>query len=323
MRYIILGTGNIAQTYINALENMPASECVGFISRGQATANKPVWQRLEDVNIDFDAVIAATPNALHHEGIIAAAAMGKHVITEKPLAISREYALQAITACEKAGTTLAVAFQRRTAEDNRSVKALLDNKAFGKIYAADLSAKFYRPQSYYDSADYRGGWSVDGGGVFMQQACHNLDIYTWFFGRATKVVSMLKNYDHDIEAEDHGVAIVQFSSGMMGTIAASTAAKPGFAARLEVHTEKGGFTLTDDKITQWDIEGVANPAVESHYAHDGATSAVVADTSAHEAIIADFEHCIAHGGTPIADAHSTLMTTELIEQIYANNLNAS
>jgi len=73
-------------------------------------------------------------------------------------------------------------------------------------------------------------------------------------------------------------------------VVASTAAKPGFAARLDIHTERGGLTLTDDRITDWQIEGIPNPAEQGYdYAHDGATSAAVTDTSAHEAILADFE----------------------------------
>ena len=324
MRYIIVGTGNISNTYVAALQKLSESKLIGAVSRsGQPLRTAPalpVWKSLAEVNQEFDAVILATPNGLHHEGALQAAALSKHVLTEKPLDISREAMEDMMAACASAGVVLAVCYQRRTSPDNQTIKKLLDQHTFGKIFAADLSAKFFRDQAYYDSGGYRGTWAIDGGGPFMQQACHNIDIYTWFFGFPVKVTSMLGRFAHEMEAEDHGAAILQHSKGMIGTIVASTAARPGFAARLEVHSEKGSFTLTDDHITFWDIAGMNNPAdTKFRYAHDGATSAAVTDTTAHEIILQDFETAVRTGSEPLASAESARLTTELILQIYAND----
>jgi predicted dehydrogenase len=324
MRYVIIGSGNISNTYVEAISAI-GGETVGVVSRfGRSPSCQPAmpgWQTLGAVDQPFDAVCVTTPNGLHHQGIIAAAGLGKHVVTEKPLDISIEAMDAAISACRKAEVVLAVAFQRRTAPDNRSVKKLLDQRAFGRVFAVDLAAKFYRPQSYYDSGDYRGGLAIDGGGPFMQQACHNLDIYTWFFGKPVQVVSMLDTYTHDIEAEDHGAALMRHGDGMIGTVIASTATQPGFAARMEVHAEKGSFTLTDDVITHWSVEGVNNPTdTDFVYQHDGATSAAVTDTSGHQKILLDFERAVETGAAPIASAESARLTTELILMIYQGAL---
>ena len=151
----------------------------------------------------------------------------------------------------------------------------------------------------------------------MQQACHNIDLYTWFFGLAEKVLSVMDTFDHDIETEDHGAALLRYPNGMIGTIVASTVARPGYAARLEVHTSKGSFTMTDDVISNWDIDGVPNPSDASFdYQHDGATSFAVGDHSAHLEIIRDFEHAVETGGKPLVDAHGARATTELICKIY-------
>ena len=320
MRYIIIGSGNISDTYAQAIP-AAGSEVVGVVSRsGRKPVSRPdlsSWRTLADVNTEFDAVCIATPNGLHHRGIIDAARLGKHALTEKPLDISIKAMDAAIAACSKTGVRLAVAFQRRTAPDNRAIKTLLEEGVFGRVFAVDLAAKFYRPQSYYDSGDYRGGWAIDGGGPFMQQACHNLDIYTWFFGKPTKVVSMLDTFTRDIEAEDHGAALMRHDNGMIGTVVASTATRPGFAARMEVHCEKGSFTMTDDVITHWSVDEVENPTDATfEYTHDGATSAVVTDTLAHQKILQDFEESIQTGKEPIASAASARLTTELILMIY-------
>jgi UDP-N-acetyl-2-amino-2-deoxyglucuronate dehydrogenase len=106
---------------------------------------------------------------------------------------------------------------------------------------------------------------------------------------------------------------------MIGTIVASTATRPGFATRLEVHCEKGSFTLTDDAISAWHIDDIANPTnPQFHYKHNGAVSAAVADSSAHQAIIQDFEAAIATGAEPIASGKSAALTTRLIEMVYRN-----
>jgi len=151
----------------------------------------------------------------------------------------------------------------------------------------------------------------------MQQACHNIDLYTWFFGLPDHVLSLMDTFDHEIETEDHGAALLRHPGGMIGTIVASTVARPGYAARLEVHTAKGSFTMTDDVITLWDIDGVPNPSDSSFgYAHDGATSFAVGDHSAHREIILDFERAIETGGKPLVDPSSARAATELICRIY-------
>lgn len=322
MRYVIIGTGSICNTYIQAISEI-GGEVVGVVSRSGRSPSSgpglPSWQTLDKAEVEYEAVCVATPNGLHHKGIIEAARAGKPVLAEKPLDVTVEAMDAAISACNDAGVTLAVAFQHRAAPDNHAIKQLLDQNAFGRVFAVDLVAKFYRPDSYYESADYRGTYAGDGGGSFMMQACHNLDVYTWFFGKPDLVVSMLDTFAHDVEIEDHGAALMRHDNGMIGTVVSSTATRPGYAGRLEVHTEKGSFTMTDNVITDWQMDGVDNPTDPDFvYTHDGATSASVSDTTAHKVMLRDFENAIRTGATPIASAESARLTTELILDIYQN-----
>lgn len=90
---------------------------------------------------------------------------------------------------------------------------------------------------------------------------------------------------------------------------------------MEVHAERGSFTITDDVISHWSVDGVDNPTETSFvYTHDGATSATVTDTLAHQKILLDFEHAIETGKAPIASAESARLTTELILMIYQGAL---
>jgi UDP-N-acetyl-2-amino-2-deoxyglucuronate dehydrogenase len=320
MRYVLIGSGHISNTYVDAIANLADSQLIACVSRsGKRPLRAPGIEchpRLEDIRTPFDAVIITTPNGLHHQAAEDAARLGKHVLTEKPLDISRAAMSSMIDACNRHGVTLAVAYQRRTYPDNLAIKRLLDSGALGKIYAADLSCKFWRDQAYYDSADYRGGWEIDGGGPFMQQACHNIDMYQWFFGMPDQVTAHMATFAHRMEAEDHGAALLHYSNGMIGTIIASTAARPGLPARLEVTCEKGVFTTLDDHIALWEIEGIANPAAPRDPCVSYANVSTLKDSSRHQAILLDFEAAIREQRPPVVDAESARRSTELILQIY-------
>ncbi|MGH8017844.1 MAG: Gfo/Idh/MocA family protein, partial [Opitutaceae bacterium] len=280
----------------------------------------PVVPRIQNLDATCDAVILATPNSLHPTGAIEAAAARKHVLTEKVLGITREAMDRMIAACRDAGVKLAVSYQRRASPDNLAVKRVLENGSLGRVLAADMEVKFFRDAAYYRSGAYRGTWATDGGGAFMQQAAHNADILCWFFGLPDKVVSMLGRRVHAIETEDHGAALLHYPDGMIATFTASTICKPGFAARFSIYAEAGSLVLENDRITEWKIDGVENPASKGFEVHDGATSATVADTAGHEAILRDFIEAVRDNREPLVSGVSARDATELILRIYENNI---
>ena len=145
------------------------------------------------------AVIICTPNGTHADLCREAARLGKHVLIEKPLDITPAACEAAVAAAKECNVKVGVTYQRRFSPDNITVKRLLETGALGKVYAVDLVAKFFRDQAYYDQAEYRGGYAIDGGGPFIQQAVHNLDTLCWFFGLPEKVTSMLGTFAHEIE----------------------------------------------------------------------------------------------------------------------------
>lgn len=325
-RYVIVGSGNISRTYVKAIDNSPGLALAAMVSRSGRRADNapddlPVFPSIDAVDVEFDAVILCTPNGLHHQGAREAARLGKHVLTEKVLEISHENMDAMIRDCEEAGVKLAVSYQRRMSPENQTLKRLLDIGALGRVFAADMRVKFYRDEAYYNSGAYRGGYEIDGGGPFIQQAAHNVDLFCWFFGMPSKVVSMLGTCLHDIEVEDHGTALLRYENGMLGNITASSACKPGFSPVLEIHSDKGSVVLVNDEITTWEIEGVDNPAADKEFeVHSGANSAAVEDTAGHEAILMDFANAARNDDEPAVPASSGRLATDLILQIYAANV---
>jgi UDP-N-acetyl-2-amino-2-deoxyglucuronate dehydrogenase len=325
-RFVLIGTGNIASTYLTAVSKIEGVEVVGAVSRSgrmpKGAGDKfELKSALAEIESEFDAVIIATPNGMHHQGVIAAAELGKHALTEKPLDITVDAMDKMIAACKEHNVKLGVTYQRRLSPDNIIMKKLLDAGALGRVFGADMIVECWRDQAYYDSAPYRGGLAIDGGGPFIQQAAHNVDIYAWFFGKPEKTVSMLGTFMHDIEGEDHGTALLRHANGMIGTIAASTSARPGFDPSLEIHAEKGSVIMKNDIITFWDIEGMENPSVSAGlHIHSGAGSAAVNDTSGHEGIIKDFIIAVRENRKPVVSGEEARVATEIVLDIYKSNI---
>lgn len=325
-RFVIVGSGNMAGTYAGILESSSEASLVGTVSRSGhrpegVSSSLPVYSSIADVDVAFDAVILATPNGMHHHGALEAAQLGKHVLSEKVLDVTTDAMDAMIQACREANVRLGVTFQRRMSPDNQVLKELLDDGRLGRVFAADLTVKFYRDQAYYDSASYRGDRTIDGGGPFMQQAAHNIDVYVWMFGLPATVASAMGTFCHDMEGEDHGAALLTYEDGMIGTIIASTACKPGFPASLAIHTEKGSVVLENDKITQWDVDDIPNPSRTGDMRiHSGAASAAVSDTAGHEAIVEDFIAAVREGRDPMVPGEDARRTTDLILAIYENTI---
>jgi len=327
-KFVIAGFGNIASTYISAIKKIDNADVVGVISRtGHENSTSNLKDKIEfekslkKLKTNFDAVIICTPNGLHHTLAIKAASMGKHVLTEKPIDISLRSIDKMIDICKKNNVKLGVAYQRRMNPDNIVMKKIISENKLGRIFAADLTVKNYRPDSYYYNAPYRGTWALNGGGPFMMQASHNIDLYLWFFGKPNKIVSDYDTFIHKIEVEDHGAALLRYKNGMIGTIIASTAAKPGFDPKLEIHSEAGTVVMENDIITLWAVEGIENPSqAKGKKVFSGASSAVVSDTSSHEAIIKDFIQAVKENREPVVSAEAARLTTEIILKIYKSKI---
>ena len=322
LRFVVVGSGNICKTYVQVAKKLEHAEIVGIVSRSKTRPEEvsdeiSIASTLQDIDVAFDAVILATPNGLHHRDAIEAARLGKHVLTEKPLDITVENMDSMIAACTEAGVKLAVAYQHRKSPDNQTIKMLLDAGALGRVLSADFTVYCWRDQAYYDSGEWRGGWAIDGGGPFIQQACHQVDLYVWFFGMPSTVLSMTDRFIHDIEVEDHGVGLFRHDNGMIGTFIASTNAYPGFEPVFTIISEKGTVILENGRITKWHIRDMENPSKEPEgVLHSGAASAAVTDTALHEAIVDDFITAVTDGREPFVSGESARLTTELILQIY-------
>jgi len=207
-------------------------------------------------SVPCDLVAICTPSGLHPQHGIIAARHGRHVLTEKPMAISLEAADQLVHACDAAAVHLFVVKQNRLNAPVQLVKRAVDKGRFGKMYLANTTVRWARPQEYYDQASWRGTKELDGG-AFMNQASHYVDLIQWLGGPVESVVAKKATLSRKIETEDTGVAVLRFKSGAIGTIEVTMLTYPkNLEGSLTILGEKGTVKIGGtavNRIEHWEF----------------------------------------------------------------------
>jgi UDP-N-acetyl-2-amino-2-deoxyglucuronate dehydrogenase len=189
---------------------------------------------------DIQLIIVCTPHPFHREVCVAAAKAGAHILVEKPLASTLEDCDMMISVCRQNKVKLGVISQRRWYEPVRRVKAAIDAGKLGTPVLGTINMLGWRDKDYYDADEWRGTWDMEGGGVLVNQAPHQLDILLWFMGEIDELTGMWNNLNHPyIEVEDTALALIRFKNGAIGNIIVSNAQKPGIYGKVHVHGING------------------------------------------------------------------------------------
>ena len=247
-RLALVGCGRISRNHFDAIARIDGLElsavCDSAADRARAAGEEQGVTSFTNyaemiASVDADIVAVCTPSGLHAAQGIAAAKAGKHVITEKPMAITLEQADGLVQACESAGVRLFVVKQNRLNPSIQLLKRAVDKGRFGRIYLANTTVRWNRPQEYYDSASWRGTWEFDGG-AFMNQASHYVDLIQWLVGPVESVIAKTATQARRIEAEDSGVAVLRFRSGALGVIEVNVLTYPrNWEGSIAIIGEKG------------------------------------------------------------------------------------
>jgi len=166
-----------------------------------------------------------TESGLHADHVVELARYGKHIVVEKPMALTLSDADRMIAACDQFKVKLFVVKQNRFNVPVVKLREALEAGRFGKLVLGTVRVRWCRPQSYYDQASWRGTWAMDGG-VLSNQASHHVDLLEWMMGEVDSVYATATTALADIEAEDTAVVTLRFRNGALGIIEATTAARP-------------------------------------------------------------------------------------------------
>ncbi len=327
LKFALIGPGAIATHHILAIQQIENAEITYIcgiekeITKNFAEKFQIPWStELKAVlaNKEVDAVIATVPSGLHADIGIQAAQAGKHVIVEKPIDVTLEKADELVNACKNAGTTLGVISQNRYLDSVLKAKELITSGKLGELVQGDAYIKWYRSEAYYQSGAWRGTWKLDGGGPFINQGIHFIDLLLSVMGPVKWVSGKTKTITHDIEVEDTGMAMLEFVNGAYGVIQASTATYPGLPARLEIHGTKGTIIIEGEKIAFMQIEG-QEPYKESDVAKGGASDPLAINVTPFVREYKDFIEAVREKREPQVNGAEARRSLELILAIYESS----
>jgi len=277
---------------------------------------------------DVDAVLIATPHYAHTPITIAAFEAGLHVISEKPIAVHKADAEKMIAAHAKhPELVFAAMFQVRTNTIFKKIKSMIDNGELGEIYRVNwIITNWFRTQTYYNSGTWRATWKDEGGGVLLNQAPHQLDVFQWMFGMPVKVRAYCKlGKYHDIEVEDIVTAYCEFKEGFSGIFITSTGEAPG-TNRLEITSDRGQLVLEKGKIIFDKAEVSINEFLKTTKASFKGPPMETLDVTVeekggnHSDIIENFADAILNGAPLIAQGEEGIKSVELANSFLYSSL---
>ncbi len=272
-------------------------------------------QMMQQSNIDV--VVVLTETGYHAKHVIELASYGKHIVVEKPMALTLDDADAMIQACDAANIKLFIVKQNRFNVPVVKLREALMQKRFGKLVMGTVRVRWCRQQSYYDQAPWRGTWALDGG-VLSNQASHHVDLLEWMMGDVDSVFAMSTTALANIEAEDTAVVALRFKNGALGVIEATTAARPtdlegsisvlGEGGTVEI----GGFAVNKMKV--WNF--VKPEANDEDVMENFSVNPPSVYGFGHQAYYEHVVDCILNDKQQLVDGFVGRKSLELINAIY-------
>jgi predicted dehydrogenase len=320
LRWGILGCGDIAsKTFAPCLIASPHCELVAVSRRDAAAARAfagqfhvPHWYASDAELLardDVDAVVIATPPHVHREQTLAAAARGKHVLVEKPMALDPAECREMIDACRAAGVRLGVAYRRRLFPQIVRARQLIAEGTIGRV---TLVRGHYSGRMDLAPDEWRLDPTVAGGGAMMDMACHRLEVLLNLGGPVTEVMAMIDTVAQPWPVDDTGCLLLRFESGALGVHSTTLNSPPRYDL-VEVDGTAGKLVL--DPLEHWaDSIRWIRPSGEERVP-------VQPVSSEHQdlAMIEDFVAAVREGRDPVCGGEAGLRTQELIAAAYRSS----
>ena len=330
IRFALLGGGLVSPFHVKGIKATAGCELVAIADSNKERAAKRAAEfgckacgSLDELLADasIDVVNILLPNHLHADPACAIAAAGKHVLVEKPPAMSLADTDRMIAACAKAGVKLGIVLNCRVRKPIVAMRAAIEQGRFGRLLQADAQMKWFRSTDYYLSDDWRSS-RRSGAGVTIQHAFHYIDLIQYLMGPAASVQAKMLNLAHPkVKLEDTLYAFIDFANGSRGMVEASTAFWPGTDIRIEVNGENGTAIMVGERMETWKFrddrpEDEAIRTLGRKAVATGAGGAADFDFADHQTVIEGMARAVRDGGDPLITAPSARNTLELALAMY-------
>lgn len=274
----------------------------------------------------LDALLVATPHYLHPDIAVCGFENGLHVLSEKPAGVYTNQVHRMNEAASASGQLFGIMFNQRTNPLFQKARELVKNGRLGvpKRFLWIIT-NWYRTQSYYNSGSWRATWAGEGGGVLLNQAPHNLDLWQWIFGMPARVRAFC-GYGryHDVEVEDDATIYAEYDGGAVAAFVTTTGENPG-TNRLEISGDRGKLVIEEGVLRFWelsaserdycfDLEGrLEEPSVTlQEYRPDR-------PETAHIGILQNFTNAILHGEELLAPGYDGINSLTLSNAAYLSD----
>jgi UDP-N-acetyl-2-amino-2-deoxyglucuronate dehydrogenase len=328
LNFALVGCGRIAKRHAEllGLNQVPnarlAAVCDLVESKARLTGEQFAVPYFTDMHqmlsrVSADVVVILTESGNHARNVVDLAPYGKHIVLEKPMALSLNDADEMIQACDAAGVKLFVVKQNRFNLPVVKLREALEQNRFGKLVMGTIRVRWCRKQEYYDQDQWRGTWALDGG-VITNQASHHIDLLEWMMGDVDSVFAKSSTALVKIEAEDTAVALLRFRSGALGVIEATTAARPtdlegsisilGEGGAVEI----GGFAVNEMKVWRFSNPVPGDEEVMQRFSVNPPN----VYGFGHQAYYCHVVDCIMNNKRQLVDGLTGRRSLELISAIY-------
>jgi predicted dehydrogenase len=337
VRLGIIGMGNIGRYHAAYLQKgeVPRCELVAVCARNTSALEEfKAFKIFSDAEAligsgEVDAVIIGTPHYQHAPIGIAAIEAGVHVMVEKPIAAHKADAQRLINAhLLHPRVVFAGMFQQRVEPRYLKIRELITSGDLGSITRINwINTDWYRTDAYYNSADWRGTWKGEGGGVLLNQCLHNLDMLQWLCGMPARVRGFCQlGRFHPIEVEDNVTAYMEWQNGATGTFIGSTGETPG-TNRLEIVGTRGRVILEHNRLTfaslAEDMRTWSKTAAQGFVAPEATTSEIPIENASgpHAVIMRNFTAAILDGEPLLVRGEEGMGSLELANaMVYSSML---
>jgi predicted dehydrogenase len=328
LKFALVGCGRIAKRHSELLGKgqidgaQLVAVCDVAAARAEAIAapfGVPWFTDMDEMmaRASPDVAVVLTESGLHAEHAIRLARHGKHIVVEKPMALTLDDADEMIRACDQHGVRLFVVKQNRFNVPVVKLREALDAGRFGKLVLGTVRVRWCRRQEYYDQDPWRGTWALDGG-VLCNQASHHIDLLEWIMGEVQSVYAKATTALVDIETEDTAVVVLKFRSGALGVIEATTATRPvDLEGSISILGERGtveigGFAVNEMKVWRFEQPLPEDEQVLSRFSVNPPN----VYGFGHQAYYQHVVNCIRHEQPQLVDGLEGRRSLELISAIY-------
>jgi len=328
LNFALVGCGRIAKRHsellgLNQIQNARlVAVCDLVREKAEKIATQFSVPHFTDMHemmraVNIDVVVVLTESGKHAEHVVALSPYGKHIVVEKPMALTLDDADAMIRACDESGAKLFVVKQNRFNVPVLKLRQALKAGRFGKLVLGTVRVRWCRHQAYYDQDPWRGTWALDGG-VLTNQASHHVDLLEWMMGEVDSVFAMSTTALANIEAEDTAVVTLRFRNGALGVIEATTAARPidlegsisilGEGGTVEI----GGFAVNQMKVWNFAQQENDDDKVMAEYSVNPPNVYGFGHQAYYEHVV----DCILNNARHLVDGLEGRKSLELINAIY-------